>query len=135
MTDRVEAVVEALYDGLKRMDAPAVVSLFHPDAEIVTPKSLPWSTGHYSGLEGAMSYFTGALEMLDDNRFDVEEVRVSGDDWAAAIGMWYGHFRSGGEFNVRFVHFWTLRGGKVIKGEGISDTDGIVRASRGEKVG
>lgn len=127
----VAATVEALYDGLARMDAEAVVSLFDAASEIRTPPSLPWSTGHYVGLEGAIAYFTGALEYLDDNRFDVEEVRVSGDNWAAAIGMWYGKFKNGGEFNVRFVHFWTVKDGKVVRGEGISDTDGIVRAYTG----
>jgi uncharacterized protein len=131
MTQNVAKLVETLYDGLNRMDAPLVVGLFSPDAEIRTPPSLPWSTGHYTGLDGAVAYFSGAMEMLADNRFDVEEVRVSGDDWAAAIGMWYGKFKSGGEFNVRFVHFWTLRDGKVIRSEGISDTDGIVRAAQG----
>jgi len=133
MSDKVKALIETLYDGLKRMDVDAVVSLFDADVEIQTPTSLPWSAGHYTGLDGAVSYFTGALAMLEENRFEVQEVRVSGEDWAAALGMWYGRFRdSGGVFNVRFVHFWTLRDDRIIRGEGMSDTDGIVRALHGQ---
>ncbi|MGI5519992.1 nuclear transport factor 2 family protein [Micromonospora sp. CA-259024] len=128
MTQNIRSIVDDLYSGLRRMDAPAVVSLFHPEVEIRTPPSLPWSTGHYTGLDGAVAYFTSALDLLDENLFDVEEVRVSGDDWVAAIGQWSGKFKNGGVFDVRFVHFWAIRDGKVYRGEGISDTDGIVRA-------
>ena len=46
-----------------------------------------------------------------------------------ALGYWSGTFKSTGKsFNVRFVHFWILRDGKVIRAEGISDTVPIVRA-------
>ncbi|WP_176611721.1 nuclear transport factor 2 family protein [Actinomadura sp. WMMB 499] len=129
MPDQVAEIIERLYKGLAAADVEAVLSLFDPRVEIFTPPSLPWSTGHYAGLEGAAQYFGGALELLEETAFDVQEIRVSGDDWAAAIGDWSGRFREGGgEFDVRFVHFWTLADGKVIKGEGISDTIGIVRA-------
>ncbi len=129
MSEQTTAIVERLYEGLAKADIETVLGIFDPEVEIVTPEALPWSTGHYTGLEGAAAYFGGALQYLDRTGFDVEEIRPSGEDWVAAIGMWSGRFREGGgEFNVKFVHFWTLRDGKVIKGEGISDTIGIVRA-------
>ncbi len=130
MSERTIAVVRRLYEGLDRADVETVLGLFDPEVEIVTPKALPWSSGHYTGLEGAAAYFGGALRYLDQTRFDVQEVHASGQ-WAAAYGNWSGRFRDGGgEFDVRFVHFWTLRDGRVIHTEGISDTDGIVRAAR-----
>jgi ketosteroid isomerase-like protein len=129
MSERSIALVKRLYEGLDSADIEAVVAAFDPSVELSTPTSLPWSTGHYSGLDGAVEYFTRALDYLEVTQFIVEEVRPSGDDWVAAIGRWTGTFRaSKGEFDVPFVHFWTLRDGKVVKGAGISDTDGIVRA-------
>ncbi|MEU8343941.1 Ketosteroid isomerase-related protein [Actinomadura meyerae] len=128
MSEQLRAVVEQLYEGLNTADVELLPKLFDPAAEIRTPTSLPWSTGHYSGPDGPAQYFQGAVEMLESTRFNVEAIRVDGD-WAAAFGDWTGKFReSGGEFNVRFVHFWTFRDGKVVYSEGISDTVGIVRA-------
>ncbi|WUH89163.1 nuclear transport factor 2 family protein [Streptomyces sp. NBC_00433] len=128
MSEQIKELVGKLYDGLAKADVEAIVALFDPSVEIETPPSLPWSKGSYSGIEGAVAYFTSALEYLEDTGFTVDEVRVDGE-WAAAIGDWTGRFRaSGGEFNVRFVHFWLFRDGKVVKGSGISDTVGIVRA-------
>lgn len=128
MSEGTVALVERLYEGLDRADIEAVLALFDPEVEIATPPSLPWSAGNYTGLDGAAAYFGKALEYLEETQFLVEEIRPS-DDWAAAIGNWTGRFReSGGEFNVRFVHFWEFRDDRVIKGSGISDTVGIVRA-------
>lgn len=124
----VVALVERLYDGLGREDIETVLSCFDPEVTISTPGSLPWSTGHYSGIEGAVKYFGGALEACADTVFDVQEIRPS-EDWAAAIGDWSGTSRATGKrFTVRFVHFWTMRAGRVVKAEGISDTVGIARA-------
>ena len=128
MSESTAAVVEKLYDALGRADIKAILELFDPEVNIQTPPSLPWSAGKYTGLEGATAYFTSALAYLTETQFIVDEVHTDGD-WAAAIGDWTGTFgASGGKFNVRFVHFWTLRDGKVIIGSGISDTVGIVRA-------
>ncbi|GAA3150601.1 hypothetical protein GCM10010521_42840 [Streptomyces rameus] len=131
MSEQTTAVVKRLYEALDKADIQTVLEIFDPEVEIVTPPSLPWSTGHYQGHAGAAQYFGGALEHLEDTGFKVTEIRVAGD-WAAAIGNWYGRFRAGGgEFDVRFVHFWELRDGRVVRTEGISDTDGIVRAASG----
>ncbi|WP_194916640.1 nuclear transport factor 2 family protein [Catenulispora rubra] len=129
MTDeQVVAIVEKLYDALGREDIETVLGIFDPEVVIHTPPSLPWSTGDYQGLEGAVKYFQGALEACADTVFDVEEIHPSGD-WAAAIGDWSGTSRASGRgFRVKFVHFWTLRDGKIIKAEGISDTVEIVAA-------
>lgn len=129
MTDeQVVATIEKLYDALGREDVETVLSLFDPEVVVLTPESLPWSTGNYTGLEGAVKYFQSALEACADTVFDVHEVHPSGD-WAAAIGDWSGTARvTGRSFTVKFVHFWTLREGRVIKAEGISDTVGIAAA-------
>ena len=129
MTDeQVLATIDKLYDALRREDVETVLSVFDPEVVILTPPALLWSTGDYRGLEGVVKYFQGALEACADTVFDVQEVHPSGD-WAAAIGDWSGTCRATGRsFKVKFVHFWTLRDGKVIKAEGISDTVGIVAA-------
>ncbi|MEU4116044.1 nuclear transport factor 2 family protein [Kitasatospora sp. NPDC028055] len=128
MSEQTRAVVERLYEALSKADVPTLMEIFDPEVDITTPAALPWSTGHYTGTAGTAQYFAGALEYLEETAFEVTELRVSGD-WAAAIGNWTGRFRQGGgEFDVRFVHFWELREGRVVRTEGISDTAGIVAA-------
>jgi hypothetical protein len=122
------ALIERLYEALAKEDVEGVLAAFSPDVVIHTPPSLPWSTGSYEGLEGAVKYFQGAIVACADTVFKVDEIHPSGD-WVAAVGDWSGTARSTGRsFTVRFVHFWTLRDDKVVKAEGISDTVGIVRA-------
>lgn len=126
MSEQAVSTVEQIYDGLGREDIKAVLELFDETAEIFTPDSLPWSSGYYSGLDGALAYFTSALGHLEGTRFEVEELLPSGA-WVTALGWWYGRaVPTGKEFRVRFVHFWTLRDGKVVRAEGVSDTAGIV---------
>jgi ketosteroid isomerase-like protein len=120
--------VKRLYEGLTKFDIEMVVGAFDPEVVITAPKTLPWSTGDYTGLDGATAYFGSALDYLDQAKFDVEDLLPSGD-WVSAVGWWSGRFkRTGKNFNVRFVHFWILRDGKVVRAEGISDTVPIVQA-------
>ncbi|MFI9155812.1 nuclear transport factor 2 family protein [Streptomyces sp. NPDC053367] len=128
MCDEPITVVRRLYDGFERADIEAIVGAFDPSVEIFAPETLPWSNGNYTGKDGALEYFRGALSVLDGNRFDVQEFHTDGG-WVAAVGKWSATVRATGDaFDVRFVHFWTVRDGKIVKAEGISDTAGIVRA-------
>lgn len=133
MSEQTLATVKQIYNGLQTADIKAVLELFDPSSEIFTPGSLPWSTGYYSGLDGALAYFTSALGHVEETRFEVEDWLPSdgqpSGDWVTALGWWYGRaLPSGNEFRVRFVHFWTLRDGKVVRAEGVSDTAGIINA-------
>lgn len=133
MSDQALATVKAIYQGLESADITSVIALFDPSSEIFTPGSLPWSAGYYSGLDGALAYFTSALGHVEETRFEVEEwlpsTGLPTGDWVSAVGWWYSKVPSTGkEFRVRFVHFWTLRNGKVVRAEGISDTAGILSA-------
>lgn len=128
MADQALSTVKQVYEALGREDIKTAVDLFDEAAEIFTPSSLPWSSGYYTGLDGALAYFTSALGHLEGTRFEVEELLPSGD-WVTALGWWYGRaIPTGKEFRVRFVHFWTVRNGKVVRAEGVSDTAGIVGA-------
>jgi ketosteroid isomerase-like protein len=128
MSEQYVETVKRLYEGLSSFNIEMVMAAFDPEVVLVAPKSLPWSEGDYKGLDGAARYFGGAIELLEKTRFDVEDLLPSGD-WVTALGYWSGTFKSTGKsFNVRFVHFWILRDGKVVRAEGISDTVPIVRA-------
>ncbi|MDJ1130686.1 nuclear transport factor 2 family protein [Streptomyces iconiensis] len=121
--------VKRLYEGLTAFDIDMVLGTCDPEVVIIAPKSLPWSQGDYAGIDGAAAYFASALGHLDQAKFDVEELLPSGD-WVTALGWWSGRFKeTGNEFNVRFVHFWIIRNGKVVKAEGVSDTVPIARAA------
>ncbi|NUS11213.1 MAG: nuclear transport factor 2 family protein [Streptomyces sp.] len=134
MSNQTKLLVSTIYDALEAQDVKTIVSLFDPSVEVQSPPTLPWSQGTYHGIDGAMAYFTSALEYLDQNAFIVEEVHAEGD-WAASIGRWTGRFRAtGGEFDVRFVHFWDFKDGLVVRCSGISDTHGIVLGYQAEPV-
>src|SRR5262249_17237839 len=105
-------IVEALYDGFRRRDIPAIFSLLAPDVKVVQSDRLPWG-GRYSGHEGARDFFGNLLAHL---RSDVKFDRfIEAGEHIAAIGWTAGTVLSNGAaFRVPVVHVWRIRNGQAV---------------------
>jgi ketosteroid isomerase-like protein len=70
-------IVEALYEGFRRRDFPAIFGLLSPDVEIVQSDKLPWG-GCYRGHEGARQFF-GQLASRINSTLTIERLIDSAD--------------------------------------------------------
>ena len=117
------------YEAYRRRDFSRVLGLMHPDIEIVQTELLPWG-GHYRGLAQAQAFFGGLARHIE-NELDVDAIVPAGRH-VAVTGRTRGRVRRNGEeFNLPFVHLWTLREGKAARLECLVDTPGLLRAMGG----
>jgi ketosteroid isomerase-like protein len=126
MSQRNLEVVLSVYDAFDSRDLAAVLHHLDDDVEVVATEGLPWS-GTYYGPDG-FSEFIHAVEEHIRVTFDVHELYSSGES-VAQIGRLVGLVNSTGElFNIRVIHAWNLRDGKVVSFRNYPDTDAQRRA-------
>jgi ketosteroid isomerase-like protein len=111
MTTALETVREA-YAAFARGDSDGFVDLFAPDAVIEQWDGVPWG-GRADGI-AAIREFVATVGTYIHSRAEADELYVSGDD-IVAIGRSRGTaVRTGAPFDIRIVHVWRARDGKIV---------------------
>jgi ketosteroid isomerase-like protein len=111
MTAPLETVREA-YAAFARGDPDGLVDLFAPDAVIEQWDGVPWG-GRADGIAAIREFVTNVGAHIR-SRAEADELYVSGDD-VVAIGRSRGTaLRTGAPFDVRIVHVWRVRDGKIV---------------------
>lgn len=122
-------IITNLYAAFARRDLSALLQWIDPQIEITQTTELPWG-GTFQGQQGLMSFAGKLLENLD-SQVEMEELVESGDS-VVAIGHTRGRVRANQkEFDVRAVHVWTLKDGKVIRFKAYIDTPKMLDAFNG----
>ena len=129
MAEDNKQVITNLYAAFARRDLSALLQWIDPQIEIRQTTELPWG-GTFQGQQGLMSFAGKLLENLD-SQVEMEELVESGDR-VVAIGHTRGRVRANQkEFDVRAVHVWTLKDGKVLRFEAYIDTPKMLEALNG----
>ena len=129
MAENNKEIIINLYAAFARRDLSALFQWIDPQVEITQTTELPWG-GKFQGQQGLMSFAGKLLESLD-SQVEMEELVESGDR-VVAIGHTRGRVRANQrEFDVRAVHVWTLKDGKVIRFEAYIDTPKMLEALNG----
>lgn len=130
MSDTVGAapiqIVEALYEGFRRRDLPAIFGLLSPDVELVQSDNLPWG-GCYRGHEEARRFF-GQLGSHINSTLAIDRLIDSGDH-VAAIGWTDGTVNAtGAAYHVPIVHLWRVRDGRIVRAQFFIDHPKMLKA-------
>lgn len=121
-------VAERLYASFARGDIAEALELLDPDVAWVTPETLPWSDGRYSGRDGVASYFAAFGAALENGRVEPDRMLDAGET-VVALGHERATVRSTGRsFEAPFAHVITVRGGRVTALRGHVDTALIAAA-------
>ena len=129
MSEVAKELVARAYEAWDSEDEDALGRLVAPDAEALQDASLPWGAVA-RGRDAFVRYARGVKEQIDATA-DVEVVFPCGDD-VVATGRSAGHVRAtGGAFDVRFVHVWTVRDGLITRFVAYVDTDALGSALHG----
>jgi uncharacterized protein len=126
MAENSKQIIVNLYEAFARRDLQSLLQWIDPQIEITQTTQLPWG-GTYQGQQGLMTFAGKLLENLD-SRVEMEEFVEAGER-VVAIGHTRGHVRANNqEFDVRAVHVWTVRDGKVLRFEAYIDTPKMLEA-------
>jgi ketosteroid isomerase-like protein len=107
--------VEEIYRAFGKRDLQAIIMLMANDVEIRQSAELPWG-GCYRGHDGVNSFLAQLSENLE-NRLTLEGVIDAGEQ-VVVSGRTSGKARSTGlEFDIPFVHVWTVQEGLITRFE------------------
>ena len=119
MSENTETVRGA-YEAFARQDIPAVLERFQGDIEWDVPKSLP-NGGVHKGPDAVAEFFSGLPEAYAELRVEPEEY-LDAEERVVVRGRHRGRGNNGVEFEARFVHIWTVSGGKASQFVEVADT-------------
>ena len=107
--------VEEIYRAFAKRDLQTMTMLMSNDVEIQQSPELPWG-GSYRGHEGVKRLLARLGEHLE-HRLTIEGFIDAGEQ-VVVSGRISGKTRSTGlEFDIPFVHVWTVREGLIARFE------------------
>ena len=112
--------IQSLYASFAKRDFPAVFALFDPALEIRHTRELPWG-GEYHGHDGAREFFRKIAEKYQ--AAPQPEEYIEAGDTVVMVGRLRGKTLAGERpIDLRVVHLWTLRDGRIVRYEPFMDT-------------
>ena len=124
------AVVREMLDVLNDHGVEAALPWIAEDFHGVVPPDLSAEPDSYDGHDGMRRYFDSFREIVDDLRFDAEELVELAPDVVAARGLITGRGRESGiPIEMRVPMLIRLRGGKLVEMAGYRDWDDAVAAA------
>jgi ketosteroid isomerase-like protein len=98
------------YEAFARQDIPAVLALFDPDIVWYAPDTVR-NGGTYKGPDEVLSFFMTLPENFQELKVNARQFVEQGDT-VVVLGNHVGK-AANGDFDIPFVHVWTLRDGKA----------------------
>ena len=123
------AIVREMLDVLNNEGTEAALVWFAEDFHGVVPPELSAEPDTYDGHDGVRRYFDSFHEIVDDLRFDAEELIEVAPDAIAARGLITGSGRESGiPIEMRVPMLMRLREGKLIEMSAYADWEDAVAA-------
>ena len=124
------AIVRQMLDTLNREGTESALAWFAEDFHGVVPPELSAEPDSYDGHDGVRHYFDSFHEIVDDLRFDAEELVDVAPDAVAARGLITGSGRESGiPIEMRVPMLMRLRDGKVVEISAYPEWDEAVAAA------
>ena len=125
------ALVRRMLDALNEEGVEAALEFVAEDFHGVVPPELSAEPDSYDGHDGLRHYFDSFQEIVDDLRFDAEELVEVAPNVIAARGLITGRGRESGiPIEMRVPGLYRIRDGKVIGIEAYPSWDDAVAAGR-----
>ena len=124
------AIVREMLDALNNEGTEAALAWFADDFHGVVPPELSAEPDTYDGHDGVRRYFDSFHEIVDDLRFDAEELIEVAPGAIAARGLITGSGRESGiPIEMRVPMLMRLRDGKLVEMSAYADWDDAVAAA------
>ena len=123
-------LVKQTYDCFFRGDMEGLISHYTDDVdwEIYGPTSSVPTAGHYKGKEALMGFFGKVNDLLESDKFEIQEYVAQGNT-VVAIGEYTWTSRVTGKiFDAHFTHAVTVNDGKISRFREYTDTAAAAEA-------
>jgi ketosteroid isomerase-like protein len=125
------ALVRRMLDALHEEGVEAALAFVAEDFHGVVPPELSAEPDTYDGHDGLRHYFDTFQEIVDDLRFDVEELVEVAPNAVAARGLITGRGRESGiPIEMRVPGLYRIRDGKVVGIEAYPSWEDAVAAGK-----
>jgi ketosteroid isomerase-like protein len=123
-------LVRSMLDTLNKSGVEAALDRIHPDFEGITPPELSPEPDTYHGHEGIRRYFAGFEGVMDEVRWEADELMEAPDERVVAgIRLVTRSVATGLELELPVWQLCTLRDGKVLRIEGFAKREDALRAA------
>jgi ketosteroid isomerase-like protein len=123
-------VVRSMLETLNERGVEAAMDQIHPDFEGVTPPELSPEPDTYRGHEGIRRYFAGFEGVMDEVRWEADELMEAPDDRVVAgIRLLTRSVTTGLELELPVWQVCTVREGKVLRIDGFAKREDALRAA------
>ena len=121
------AIVRQMFDALNGEGVEAALPFFAEDFHGVVPPDLSAEPDSTDGHDGVRRYFNSFYEIVNDLRFDAEELVDVAPDAVAARGLITGSGRESGiPIEMRVPMLMRLRDGKLVEMSAYPEWDDAV---------
>lgn len=122
-------IVREAYDAVNLGDLDMAVSCIAPDMEYVASGAVPGAMGVFMGPEGVKEFIAGLYEEFDEPRADVSELLDAGDQVVVSATARGRGKLSGVETTWDTWQLWTVRDGKLVRGQGFTSREEALAAA------
>jgi ketosteroid isomerase-like protein len=123
-------VVRSTLATLNESGVEAALDQIHPDFEGVTPPELSPEPDTYRGHEGIRRYFAGFEGVMDEVRWEADDLMEAPNDRVVAgIRLLTRSVATGLELELPVWQVCTVRDGKVLRIEGFAEREDALRAA------
>jgi ketosteroid isomerase-like protein len=126
-------LIRKVYAAFGAGDVQTILNSVAEDAEWVNhgPDTIPYA-GSRSGKAQVLEFFKAIADTTTGGKVVAETYIAQGDN-VVAIGSYRATVRNtGAEIDTPVAHIFTVRGGKIVRWEGFSDTARVAAAHTGK---
>jgi uncharacterized protein len=129
MSEENLELVRDSYDAYNRGDLEAMADDVAPEFEYVATGVIPDTPAVYRGPEAWSQFSAWLRDEFNDARVDVHELTDAGDRVLAEVCLRGRGKQSGLETTWNIWHVWTLRDGKVLRGQAFGHRADALKAA------
>jgi hypothetical protein len=129
MADENVDTIRRGFEAYNRDGVEALLAFLDPEFEAVTAPELTVEPDTYRGHEGIRRYFESFFEVMEDIRFEPQELIDAGDQVVVLVRLHARGKDTGIEADQSLFQVWTVRDGKALRLETFAERSDALRAA------
>jgi uncharacterized protein len=122
-------VVRHAYEAFNRGDLEDMAAAAAPEFEYVATGVIPGAEGVYRGREEYLRFLEQWWSEFDEPTVDVNELADAGEQVLASVTFRGGGKQSRVETTWSLWQLWTVRDGKIVRGQGFTGKEDALEAA------